>query len=223
MLTGRPLAVLLLACGLLSVGAGVTGLAWRTGHHGVSLRPVPPAAATPSGPAAGQPGLAASRAMQAAAAPGPGTTRAVPRPVSLTIPAIRVNARLIRLDLTPQGTLQVPASPAVPGWYAGSPRPGEIGSAIIVGHIDSYRGPGVFFGLLLLRPGDLVYVRGADGTRQVFRVYAKHMYSKTEFPTNKVYGPTPDPELRLITCGGVFDLAAHSYLSNVVVYAAMVH
>jgi sortase (surface protein transpeptidase) len=116
----------------------------------------------------------------------------------------------------------VPASTTEAGWYTGSPRPGEIGSAIIAGHIDSTEGPGVFFRLRVLRPGDLVYVRRSDGTLVVFRVYAERMYAKTRFPTERVYGPAPDAELHLITCGGVFDAATGSYLSNVVVYAAQI-
>jgi len=144
----------------------------------------------------------------------------MPRPVSLAIPAIGVRTSLIELGRTPQGTLQVPTSTSVAGWYTASPRPGEIGSAIIAGHIDSDAGPGVFFRLRLLRPGNLVYVRRADGTLAVFRVYAEHMYTKTRFPTQQVYGPEPDAELHLITCGGVFDSATGHYLSNVVVYSS---
>ena len=140
----------------------------------------------------------------------------------LSIPAIGVHTRLIKLGLTAQGALQVPTSTSVAGWYTGSPRPGQVGSSIIAGHIDSYLGPGVFFRLRLLRPGARVYVRRANGTLAVFRVYAEHMYAKDRFPTQLVYGPAPDPELRLITCGGVFDPAIGSYLSNVVVYAEQV-
>jgi sortase (surface protein transpeptidase) len=146
----------------------------------------------------------------------------ISRPVFLTIPAIDVHTRLIRLGLTAGGTLQVPASTSVAGWYTGSPRPGQVGPAIIVGHIDSFQGPGVFFRLRLLRPGDRIYVRRAGGKLAVFRVYTEHMYAKDSFPTRRVYGPVPDPELRLITCGGVFDPAAGSYLSNVVVYASQI-
>jgi sortase (surface protein transpeptidase) len=146
----------------------------------------------------------------------------VARPVYLSIPVIGVRTRLIRLGLTAQGTLQVPASTSVAGWYTGGPRPGQVGSAVIAGHIDSYLGPGVFFRLRLLRPGDRVYVRQAGGTLAVFRVYAEHSYPKDHFPTEKVYGPAPDPELRLITCGGTFNPAIGSYLNNVVVYAAQI-
>jgi sortase (surface protein transpeptidase) len=154
--------------------------------------------------------------------PRPPASVRVARPSYLTIPAAGVHTRLITLGLTADGSLQVPTSTAVAGWYTGSPRPGQIGSAIIAGHIDSFQGPGVFFRLRLLRPGDRVYIRHVDGTLVVFRVYAEDMYAKDRFPTERVYGPVPDPELRLITCGGVFDPATGSYLSNVVVYAAQI-
>jgi sortase (surface protein transpeptidase) len=146
----------------------------------------------------------------------------IPLPVALTIPAIGVQTSLIHLGLTTAGTLAVPSSTAVAGWYTGSPRPGAIGPAVIVGHVDSHVGPGVFFHLSRLRPGDRVYVRRADGTLAVFRVTATLSYAKDRFPTLAVYGPTPDAELRLITCGGAFDRQLRSYLSNTVVYAVQV-
>jgi sortase (surface protein transpeptidase) len=93
---------------------------------------------------------------------------------------------------------------------------------VIAGHIDSRVGPGVFFHLSQLRPGDHVYVRRADGSLAVFRVTAVQSYAKDRFPTLAVYGPTPDAELRLITCGGTFDPQLGSYLSNTVVYAVQV-
>jgi sortase (surface protein transpeptidase) len=151
--------------------------------------------------------------------PQPSSSRPVPPPAWLRIPAIGVRTRLIRLGITPQGTLQVPASTSVAGWYTGSPRPGAIGSSVIAGHIDSRLGPGIFFRLRLLKPGNRIYVRQAGGRLAVFRVTAVHQYAKARFPTARVYGPAPDPELHLITCGGMFDEAAGSYLSNIVVYS----
>jgi sortase (surface protein transpeptidase) len=201
----------MLCCGLLAVCGGVGGLVLLTGplaRHGISPRPV----AHPGPPPAG---------VVAAPARPIGPAR-VARPVYLSIPVIGVHTRLIRLGLTAQGTLQVPASTSVAGWYTGGPRPGQVGSAVIAGHIDSYLGPGVFFRLRLLRPGDRVYVRQAGGTLAVFRVYAERSYPKDRFPTQKVYGPAPDPELRLITCGGTFNPAIGSYLNNVVVYAVQI-
>jgi Sortase domain len=207
----RPAAAALLCCGLLAVGGGAGGLLLLSGplaQHGISPRPL------------AHPGLPPAGAV--AAPPRPIGPARVARPVSLSIPVIGVHTHLIRLGLTAQGTLQVPASTSVAGWYTGGPRPGQVGSAVIAGHIDSYLGPGVFFRLRLLRPGDRVYVRQAGGRLAVFRVYAEHSYPKDHFPTQRVYGPAPDPELRLITCGGTFNPATGSYLNNVVVYAVQI-
>lgn len=194
--------------GLLTIAGGTVGLTRLAGHPAYVARPLAKSSPAPHGIFAAPP-LARS-------------AKQVARPVALTIPAIGVSTPLEQLGRTPQGTLQVPASTTEAGWYTGSPRPGEIGSSIIAGHIDSTQGPGVFFRLRLLRPGELVYVRRADGTLVVFRVSAEHMYPKNQFPTQRVYGPTPDAELRLITCGGVFDQATGTYLSNVVVYATQI-
>jgi sortase (surface protein transpeptidase) len=206
----RPVAAIVLACGLLGAGTGVAGLALasQNGHP----------AATGPGRATVLPGPAGPQAP----APQPSLAK-VARPTRLVIPSIGVRTRLIRLGLTPSGALQVPKSAAVAGWYTGSSRPGAIGAAVIGGHIDSRLGPGVFYRLRLLRPGSRVYVRRADGTLAAFRVTAVRTYLKSRFPTEAVYGPAPDAQLRLITCGGTFDYATGHYLSNVIVYAAMVH
>jgi len=207
-LVRRPVALAAFLAGVLTIVGGTVGLTRLASHPGDVPRPLAKSSPAPHGIFAAPP--AAHSAKQVA------------RPVALTIPAIAVRTPLARLSRTPQGTLQAPASTTVAGWYTGSPRPGEIGSSIIAGHIDSTQGPAVFFRLRLLRPGDLVYVRRSDGTLAVFRVYAEHMYPKNHFPTERVYGPTPDAELHLITCGGVFDQATGSYLSNVVVYATQI-
>jgi len=203
----RPLAVAGLLAGLVAVAVTVTGLLMLTSRPAV--RPARPAS----------PGL--TPLGSPAALPRPRTLTA-PLPVALRIPVIGVRTRLIRLGITRQGTLQVPTSTSVAGWYTRSPRPGEIGSSIIAGHIDSYLGPGIFYRLRELRPGNRIYVRQADGRLAVFRVTGVHEYAKAHFPTARVYGPAPDAELHLITCGGTFDDATHSYLSNVVVYSTEV-
>jgi len=205
-LSSRRLAAFALAGGLLVVAAGVTGLV-MTRHPVAERWATVSALGAPIGP------IAAVAHSQDAK---------VPLPVALTIPAIGVQTSLIHLGLTSAGTLQVPSSTAVAGWYAGGPRPGAIGPAVIAGHIDSYSGPGVFFRLSQLTPGDRVYVRRADGSLAVFRVTAVRSYPKTQFPSLAVYGPTPDAELRLITCGGTFDYQTRSYLSNTVVYATQI-
>jgi Sortase domain len=207
--TRRPAAMLSLAAGLVVIVGGTAGLL-MTRHPTEPVRPVAGVAAfpAPTGPIV--------------APPPPTDPRPVPPPVSLTIPLIGVRTQLITLGLTAGGALQVPSSTAVAGWYTGSPKPGAIGSAIIVGHIDSLTGPGVFYRLAELRSDDRVYVKRADGTLVEFRVTSVQTYLKDRFPTQAVYGPTPDPELRLITCGGAFDYATGHYLSNIVVYATEV-
>jgi len=207
--TRRPAAIVFTA-GLAVIAAGLAGLL-LTRHPTPALRPVAAGVAAlpaPTGPIVAPP---------PSAQPAP-----VASPVSLTIPLIGIQTRLITLGLDTGGALQVPSSTSVAGWYTGSPRPGSVGSAIIVGHIDSLTGPGVFYRLPELRPGDDVYVKRADGTTAEFRVTSVQTYLKDNFPTQTVYGPAPDAELRLITCGGAFDAATGHYLSNIVVYATQV-
>jgi sortase (surface protein transpeptidase) len=206
----RPAAALALAAGLAVIAGGTAGLL-LTRHSTPAMRPAAAGVAVlpaPTGPIVAPPQSAAPKPVAA--------------PVSLTIPLIGVRTQLITLGLTSVGELQVPSSTAVAGWYTGSPRPGAVGSAIIVGHIDSYRGPGVFYRLIKLTRGDKIYVRRADGTLVEFRVTSVQIYLKDRFPTEDVYGPVPDAELRLITCGGAFDPATGHYLSNIVVYATEV-
>jgi hypothetical protein len=203
-LSRRRLATLALVAGLLVAGAaGVTVTRHPAAAPWGTVNTVP----APVGPIAG---VVHSQDAK------------IPLPVTLTIPGIGVQTRLIHLGLTAAGALQVPPMTAVAGWYTGSPRPGAIGPSVIAGHIDSHDGPGVFFHLSQLRPGEHVYVGRADGTLAVFRVTAVRSYAKDRFPTQAVYGPTPDAELRLVTCGGTFDPQLKSYLSNTVVYAVQV-
>jgi hypothetical protein len=206
----RPAAAAALIAGLLLAGVGVAGfaVASRTGHPATPVTPVSRAsfAPIPKGKWAAVPAA---------------SVQAVAEPVSLVIPAIGVSTRLVQLGVTPSGALQVPTSTAVAGWYTGSPRPGEPGGAVIAGHVDSVQARGVFFRLRLLKPGEKVYVRRADGTLAVFTVTSVASYPKSGFPTSAVYGPTPNAQLRLITCGGTFDPATHHYLSNTIAYASL--
>jgi sortase (surface protein transpeptidase) len=148
-----------------------------------------------------------------------GLARAAAPPVRIRIPAIGVSAAVVRLGLNRDGTLQVPADFGVTGWFTGGPAPGETGPAVIAGHIDSRRGPAVFYRLHALRRGDEVAVERADGTTVQFAVEGSAQYPKRAFPTEAVFGPSPDPLLRLITCGGSFDRSRRSYRDNVVVTA----
>ena len=147
--------------------------------------------------------------------------RASRPPVHIEIPAIGVSAAVIRLGLNRDGTMQVPADFGVTGWFTGGPAPGETGPAVIAGHIDSRTGPAVFYRLRELRGGDRIEVRRADRTAVHFVVDGVVQYPKQAFPTEVVFGPAPEPLLRLITCGGTFDRSRRSYRDNVVVTARL--
>jgi hypothetical protein len=205
-LADRPAAVAV-GIGLVLAGSGVAGLLMGSNRGYVPPRVAP-----------AKPVLAPVGRPQT---PVPQTSAHVSAPASLTIPSIGVRTRLVRLGITRSGALQVPASTTVAGWYTRSPPPGAVGSSVIVGHIDSLTGPGIFYRLPLLRPRNLIYVRQKDGRLAVFRVNSVHQYTKRGFPTVRVYGPVPTPQLRLITCGGTFDVQTGHYLSNIVVYATL--
>ncbi|MGY1769735.1 class F sortase [Blastococcus sp. SYSU D00813] len=163
--------------------------------------PVPAAAAGPP-------------AVLRAQAPG-----AVADPVRVRVPGIGVDSPLERLGVDPAGALETPADPALAGWFDGGPAPGDVGPAVLAGHVDSTAGPAVFWRLRDLTPGDEVLVDRADGTTAQFTVTRVERHPKDAFPTEAVYGPTPDPQLRLVTCGGEFDRDRRSYRDNVVVFA----
>lgn len=147
--------------------------------------------------------------------------RRASRPVAIEIRAIGVRARVIPLGLNPDRTLEVPSDFRETGWWTGGARPGEHGPAVIAGHVDSTSGPGVFYELSDLDPGDAIVVARRDGSRVRFTVQRSERYAKASFPTARVYGRTPGPTLRLITCSGDFDRSTGHYLDNTVVFAAL--
>lgn len=185
-----------------------------------------PAARTTGGAptAAAGPETAARATARTTGTPAPasGAPVAEVAPTALRIPAIGVSTSLVKLGLDASGALSAPGGPDVAGWFAAGPVPGAIGPAILAGHVDSQAGPAVFFRLRQLKDGDEVQVDRSDGGTVVFRVVAVRTFPKDRFPTEQVYGPTPLPELRLVTCGGPFDRAGGRYLDNVIVQAVPV-
>ena len=182
--------------------------------------------ATPAGP--GGRASAAKAGSQAAdgaaAARGFRSVRDYPAtsaPTFLRIPRIHVASSLDRLGRLRDGTVQPPSRWQVPGWYQLGPRPGEPGSAVILGHVDSTSGPAVFFRLRELRHRDQILVSRADGSSVRFVVQRTGEYPKKWFPTDQVYYPTLTPELRLVTCGGQFDFSTGHYRSNIIVFATV--
>jgi len=145
----------------------------------------------------------------------------MPRPIHITIPAIDVSARIVRLGLNPDRTLEVPTNLADTGWFTEGPEPGERGAAVVAGHVASLGGQGVFHQLRDLQPGDVIRIRLRDG--EVVRYQARSMIvvPKTAFPTKRVYAQTMRPTLRLITCSGTPDASTGQHPDNRIVFASL--
>jgi hypothetical protein len=155
----------------------------------------------------------------------PPTSQVVPAgmtPVRVQIPSIAVDATLINLGLRDDGAMEVPPDGTQAGWYTGAPAPGELGPAVIVGHVDWGGHPGVFYNLRALKPDDRIVVTREDGTTAEFRVTRLEQFLKSNFPTKMVYRNIDHAGLRLITCGGSFDHQTRSYDGNVIVFAELV-
>ena len=160
----------------------------------------------------------------------------IANPTAITIPKIDARSTLIPLGLGPDGELAPPpvTEPMQAGWYAGAKpdgdgdefQPGEVGPAVIAGHVDGIvdgrKGqPGIFARLHELAPGDEILI-DRDGQSQLrFIVREVQRYPKASFPTQRVYGPTEVPELRLVTCGGAFDRGSGHYVDNVIAWATL--
>ena len=207
-----------------SVTAAVTAVYAGAGAALLTVGLVPSVVPAPLPPAVevGAPDPAqrprTSTSAQARASVGLGRSA----PSALTVPAIGLRtSHLVELGLDGDRRLEAPREWNAVGWYARGPAPGQEGPAVLAGHLDSPNGPAVFYRLSGLREQDTVSVERADGTVVDFTVYAVERHAKDDFPTEKVYGDTGRPELRLITCGGGFDTSTGHYTDNVVVFAAL--
>ena len=203
------------AVGLLLVGASCLAAGLRSHQHALPgpATPAPTSRSLRGLPATAQPATLAKQAERAVA-------RSLP--VYLRIPAIGVAVSLSTLGLNPDRTVQVPTDFAQPGWFRLGPSPGQIGSAVILGHVDSYQGPAVFFKLRSLHAGDSVEVTLVDGVIAHFVVTTVATYTKAQFPAHHVYASHGYAALQLVTCGGRFDRASGHYLSNIVAYTTLV-
>ena len=170
--------------------------------------PVPAAQPEATGPSA----VTAARVAQLPAS----------APTSLRIPAINVATELVELGLEADGSMEVPQSARLAGWYRLAPTPGELGPAVITGHVDWKYQIGVLHDLDKLKEGDEVTVERKDGKTAVFRVVRVAQYPKEQFPTRDVYDNVNYAALRIITCGGSFDPYASAYTHNVIVFATMI-
>ncbi|MFF4800590.1 class F sortase [Streptomyces sp. NPDC001351] len=146
------------------------------------------------------------------------------RPVRLRIPKIWVDAPFTGLSLGPNGQLQPPPgdNTNLVGWHTKGASPGEAGTAIIAGHVDTKTSAAVFANLGQLTKGDVFYVQRADGRTATFRVDSVETFEKDDFPSDRVYDDTPQAQVRLITCAGNYDRSVMDYTDNLVVFAHLV-
>lgn len=148
---------------------------------------------------------------------------AVVYPTTLSIPKLNMRVAFEEpLGLNEDGTVEVPDSFETVGWYKYGPVPGELGPAVVLGHIDSKEGPAVFYDLGQLKVGDAVEIVLDDGGRKTFAVTDLKRYEQDDFPRELVYGDIDHAGLRLITCSGVYNRSSKRYSHNLVVYAALV-
>lgn len=140
-----------------------------------------------------------------------------PAPVSVAIPEIGLSARVVPVGIDATGQMQIPA-PSLAGWYQRGPAPGAVGGAVLVGHVDNYQGPAVFYRLTGVRAGDRVQVVRADDSRANFIISKVTIVKKTAFPTQEVFGPIATAGIRLITCTGPFDTTTRSYVDSLIAW-----
>lgn len=208
----KRLVVLALGAAMVAAGGFALAVAF-TGGPGNQM----------SGQATQIPPWVGTSAPKLASAP-----RAAPlppsEPVRIEIPSLGVNAPIMRLGQDADGAVQVPplGDHNLAGWYDRTVLPGQAGTSVILGHVDNFTGPSVFFSIKMLRPGETVTVVRADGTSAEFSVDGVQKVTKATFPSTAIYGNTRYPGLRLITCGGPFDSATRQYLDNIVVYSHLV-
>ncbi|MCS6521919.1 class F sortase [Curtobacterium sp. Csp1] len=218
--SGRRGVVVAGAVAAVLVVGGIAGVAVAaTGAGGAATgRAAGTSASASTDPGAARNGSGGSdtSGFQDPAAPA---ARSNATPVRVEIPAIGVSSGLEDLGRGPAGELDPPKDWDSAGWFSGGIVPGQVGPAVIAGHVDSPTSAAVFYRLDELVPGDQVQVGMSDGTTRTFTVERSERAAKSAFPTSDVYGSAPTPQLRLITCDGTFDTATGHYTDNLIVFA----
>ena len=211
----------LIVAGALVVVVAVAAFALGLLH---SAKPENTALTSPSAPTTSQQVATVPTTSVGQQAPPPADNSGRPAlPVRVDVDAINAHSSLVQLGLNPDKTVEVPPvnQPLQAGWYKFGARPGELGKAVILGHVDGGGQLGVFNKLDQLKAGNAIKVTEAGGQVLNFVVRQVQEVPKAQFPTQAVYGPSNQRELRLITCGGAFDKASGNYVDNIIVSAVL--
>ncbi|WP_175470120.1 class F sortase [Curtobacterium sp. MCBA15_001] len=220
--TGRRLAVVAGGVAVVLVAGVATGVAVAAGSGPVGAPATAGASAGPSGGStSGSSSAGGDRDISGFQDPAAPAAKSTATPVRVTIPAIGVDASLEDLHRGSAGELDPPKGWDNAGWFSDGIVPGEVGPAVIAGHVDSPTSAAVFFRLDELVSGDQIHVAMSDGSTRTFTVDRTERAAKSAFPTSDVYGVTPTPTLRLITCDGTFDTATGHYTDNLIVFAEL--
>lgn len=197
--------------------------AWRTAS---GPRHLIPYAATRIGTEAAPTGTESpiansSSADRHRAGKSPAVPTVAPVPTDVVIPAVGLSARVVPVGLDPAGRVEIP-DPSVVGWYRWGPAPGALGPAVLVGHVDTYKGPAAFYRLTGIRAGDEVDVKRADGSQARFVISKVTVVKKTVFPSNALFDSTPQAGIRLVTCTGTFNTHTRSYEDSLIAWGQSV-
>lgn len=165
----------------------------------------------------------ASSETAPSASPTSTPTPAIGLPQTLSIPQIGINAPVESVGLDSERKMDVPKNIYDVAWYKLGAKPGEIGNAVIDGHLDGPQGQiAIFWNLNKLKAGDLIYITDSFGQKYTFKITEVANYPFSTFPLQEVFGQTSKTRLNLITCSGAYDHTAHNYTERTVVYSERV-
>lgn len=148
-------------------------------------------------------------------------TRESIEPFRIQIPSINVDAGIEKVGLLENGQMGVPESFETVGWYEGGPKPGERGNSVIAGHVDSKKGPAVFFYLKNLKEGDEIIISDEKGKSLTFLVNDIKSYPTELSPVNDIFDYSYQSQLNLITCTGIYDRKTGNHSERLVVYTTL--
>jgi LPXTG-site transpeptidase (sortase) family protein len=191
-----------------TLGAGRLPTPWRM--EPVAQAPTTGASSAPVPSSTPDQVLAQAQAIVAAAA----------APTRLLVPAIKVDATVEPVGMDAQGRMGTPSQAGNVAWFQLGATPGDVGDAVIAGHLDWTSGPAVFWYLGRMRKGDAIKVMRSDGTSVEF-VTDTSRTVPYDSSTDSLFTKDGPPSLTLITCAGTWDRQRGTYLQRLVVHATL--